>query len=494
MIVIGIIIAVNFLSAQIFYRFDLTESKDYSLSAASRKTAGELDDVVSLKAYFTENLPSQYVNLRQDVGDVLDEYAAYSGGRIKYEFIDPKDDKELERELYLSGIPQLQFNVLEKDKYQIVKGYLGLVVHYGDKKEAIPVIQSTENLEYQITLAIKKVTGKIAAKVAFLASNGTADLENELGQAGKKLSEIYEVGMVDLKKDKEVPAGVNALIIAGPTEKFDEKELKALDKFITGGGALLFLADGVTIKKGLDSEANDLGLDGFFKNLGVKLNKDLVADVNSGVASFNQGFITFSTNYPLWPKVVKSGFDQNNGAVSRLESLVLPWVSSVEILKDQVGGAQYWELVKTTDSAERQVSAYDLNPQRPMGEAGVEKGRFILAAAVFGEFKSAYEKGVKGKGRLLVVGDSDFIKDRFISGVPDNMLFFQNAVDSLVLDEDLVNIRSKGVMEKPIKDLAENRKALVRYGNIFAATVAVIVFGLVRYYFRRKKKAGVAEN
>jgi hypothetical protein len=49
-------------------------------------------------------------------------------------------------------------------------------------------------------------------------------------------------------------------------------------------------------------------------------------------------------------------------------------------------------------------------------------------------------------------------------------------------------------MEKPIKDLAENRKALVRYGNIFAATVAVIVFGLVRYYFRRKKKAGVAEN
>lgn len=486
-IVIGILAVLNFFSYQIFYRWDLTANKDYSISKASKKTSEDLDDVVNIRAYFTENLPSQYINLRQEVRDILDEYANYSGGKVRVEFIDPKDNEELQRELYLSGIPELQFNVLEKDKYQVVKGYLGMVIQYGDKKEAIPVVQSTENLEYQITLAIKKVTNKVDAKVGLVTSNKTASLDSDISEAHKKLAELYQVREIDLKKEKNIDKEIKTLIIIGPTEKFEENELKMLDRFLMQGGSLLFLVDGVKIEEGLRAQANEVGLDKLLESYGIKLSHDLIADIYSGVASFSQGFVTFSTNYPLWPKVVKEGFDQNNAAVAKLESLVLPWASSVEILSDKIDKEnQVWHLAKTTNKASRQTDSYDLNPEGNFF-SGSQRGQYDLAAAIFGKFKSAYEQDLNGKGRLIVVGDSDFIKDRFTRGIPDNLLFFQNLVDSLSLDEDLINIRSKGVSERPIKEIGDTAKMAIRYGNIFGLTVIVVAFGLVRYFMRKRR-------
>ena len=132
-IALGILIVLNFFSYNIFYRFDLTQNKDYSISKVSKNTVADLKDIVSIKAYFSANLPAQYINLRQEVSDILEEYGSYSGGKVRFEFIDPGDDQALEQELYLAGIPQLQFNVLEKDKYQVVNGYLGLLIQYGEK-------------------------------------------------------------------------------------------------------------------------------------------------------------------------------------------------------------------------------------------------------------------------------------------------------------------------------------------------------------------------
>ncbi len=147
-IVIGILIVLNFFSYQIFYRWDLTQNKDYSISKVSKKTVSDLKDVVNIKVYFSKDLPSQFINLRQEVADILDEYVNYSNGNIRIEFIDPKKDSQTEQELAMLGIPQLQFNVLEKDKYQVVNGYLGIAVKYGDKTQTIPVVEDTRDLEY----------------------------------------------------------------------------------------------------------------------------------------------------------------------------------------------------------------------------------------------------------------------------------------------------------------------------------------------------------
>jgi ABC-type uncharacterized transport system involved in gliding motility auxiliary subunit len=46
---------------------------------------------------------------------------------------------------------------------------------------------------------------------------------------------------------------------------------------------------------------------------------------------------TISVPYPFWVKIAKENFDQQNPIVSQLESLVLPWASPLEIVKEKNG-------------------------------------------------------------------------------------------------------------------------------------------------------------
>ena len=486
MIIIGILVVLNFFSYNIFYRFDLTQNKDYSLSQASKQSVADLKDIVSLKVYFSVDLPTQFLNLRQTVGDILDEYASYSGGKIRVEFINPKADQTTRQELYLAGIPELQFNALEKDKYQVINGYLGMLIKYGEKAQAIPVIENTKDLEYQITSAIKKVTSAKIAKIAFWQGNGAADAKTEISAAYEKLADIYDVSLFNYATEKNLSNDLDTLIIIGPKEKFKDEELKAIDGFLVRGGSLVILADGVKVEQGLSASKNDTGLNKILEAYGLKLNENLVLDVNNGLASFSQGFVTFTTNYPYWPKVIKSGFDQNNPAVSRLEGLVLPWASSVEVAPDKTKELAVSYLAVTSDRALAAADNFRLDPQAPISD-GV-KGKFNLAVSLAGKFSSAFNNVNSGAGRLILAGDSDFIRDGFLRNNPDNLLFFQNLVDSLSLGNDLIVIRSKGVTERPLKEISEPVKAAIRYGNIFGLTALVMLFGLIRYFLRRRMR------
>ncbi len=485
-IVIGILAVLNFFSYNIFHRFDLTQNKDYSLSNESKQTAGNLNDIVNINVYLSGNLPSQYVNLRQDIGDILDEYASYSKGKVKVAFIDPKDDKNLQSELYADGIPELQFNVLQKDQYQVVNGYMGILIQYGDKKEPIPVADNTKNLEYEITLAIKKVTGQINANVGFATSNGILSTTNDISDAYKSIADMYNVENVDL--NSKIPEDLNTLIIVGPKDKFTTDEQKNIDAFLMRGGSILFLLDGVKIDTGLIASANNVGLDNLLENYGLKLNHDLVLDTSAGMASFTQGFLSFATPYPFWPKITQEGFDRNDTAVAKLGSLILPWASSVETTSNMDKSNSVSYLVKTTNEAWRQTKNFDLNPQTAFNSKD-GNNQYDLAIAAFGKFKSAFGNGETNNGRIILVGNSQFLEDKFLNNAPDNLVFFQNLVDSLSLDQGMIAIRSKGLTERPIKNVSDAEKAFARYGNIFGLTVIVLIFGLARYYLRRRIKS-----
>jgi gliding-associated putative ABC transporter substrate-binding component GldG len=475
LLIIGILVVVNFLSYQIFTRFDLTENKAYSISQVSKKTVKELDDIVNIKVYFSEDLPSQFITLRQEVGDILDEYEAYSDGNIRIEFINPDDDESTARELYTKGIPQLTFQTFEKDKAQVVNGYMGMTISFGDNTEVIPVLdKDTSSLEYQVTTAIKKITAEQMATIAFLASNGTANLQQEISSAYQAVSELYSVDIVDLAEQEEIPAAITTLIIAGPKEEFSEAQLETLEAFLARGGNVLALVDGVLIEQGLQARANNTGLESLLAERGVSLENNLVADVRNAMASFSQGFMTFSTNYPFWPKITSDSFNKDNSAVSGLESVVLRWASSLDIASEQE--ENIIPLAYTSPKAWQEKDKFNLNPQQNIRKSGDQK--FTLAALI--------EAGQEGEGRIIVVGDSDFIVN---NNNADNLTFFQNLVDSLSLDDDLISIRSKTVTSRPIQeDLEDGTRGFIRYANIFGVTIVVLVFGMTRYYLRRKSR------
>ena len=499
-IIIGLLLVVNFIFSQIHFRWDLTANGDYSLSEVSKKTAANLDDVVNVKAYFSKNLPAQYLNLQQDVSDMLSEYASYSNGKIKVQMIDPASLSDAQTELAAKGIPTLQFNVLRNDSYQVVNGYLGISIQYGSKTEVIPVVSDTSNLEYQITSDLKKLVGKNLPIIGLVTSNKTVPATGDpnsgdtlMTQAYDKLAELYQVKNVDLSKD-QITDDISTLLIVGPKDKFTDDELKKIDAFVMKGKSLVLLVDGVNVAKGLGATKNDLGLDKLLSAYGLKLNENLIADASSnGRASFssNSGSytMTYMINYPLWPKVLPNNMDNSNIIVANLQSIIFPWASSIEATPKDGENIVY--LAKSTASSLAETDSFVLDPQA-VGKIGGTQGQYDLAVYVSGKLTSAFGTGSTDKARIVLVGDSDFATDMFTGNGSDNMLFFQNLVDGLSLDSGLINIRAKTATERPINLPAPAAKETMRYLNIFAVTAIVIIIGLLRYFLRRRNKKQVA--
>lgn len=492
-LLIGILIVVNFFSYNIFYRFDLTENKIYSISDASKNTLGDLEDIVNIKAYFSSNLPSQLLSLTQEVEDLLDEYVAYSGGKVKLEYIDPKiDDEKTQQELYYKGIPQLTFEVVEKDKQQLVAGYMGLTISFGDNTESIPALkQNISDLEYQLTTKIKKVVAEEVAVIGFLSSHGAPAVAENMQTAYASLGELYTIRMIDLAgEEASIDADLKTLIIAGAKEQFSEDQLKEINAFVARGGALIVLADGVAIGDGLVASAQTTGLETLLGDYGLKLNNDLVADQRSGRASFSQGFFSFSTAYPFWPLINSDGFSEDYSAVAGLENVILPWSSSISIDESKLAGVNVSKLIQSTEKSWTQRDTFQIVPNQ-IPNASLTAEKYNLAVAINGEIKNPYAEGdEKMNANIIVVGDSDFATEGFIGNNPDNLNLFLNIVDSVSLDDDLIEIRSKVATSRPIDetDLDDAKRASLRYMNVFGITVLVVIFGVSRYFGRRRSR------
>ena len=495
LLVIGIIVVLNFFSYKIFAHFDLTENKAYSISKVSKNTVGKLDDVVNVNAYFSKNLPSQLISTRQEVTDILNEYAAYSGGKIRIEYIDPGTDQDAQMKMAQLGIPQINFEVFEKDKRQLINGYFGLTITFGEKTEAIPVVKSdTSDLEYQLTTAIKKVISEKIATIGYLKDHKTATTDEEFAAGYKSITELYTVEDVEITdKNPNIPDTVNTLVVVAPKEKFTDKQIEAIKKFVNNGGALLVLADGVKMEKGMQPVKNDIALDKLSGAFGLKFNQDLVADQRSGLASFSQGFFSFTTPYVLWPKFDKSGFNANETSVSRLADVVLHWASSIDI----VGKDADKNYTKLAFTSAKGWALKDLNVAPNTITAPADGTKETAVAVMVGPKAQlgVDDKAQSMKGKAIFVGDADFAQDRFLSidgelrQGTDNMRFFQNLVDTLSLDGDLIAIRSKIVSSRPIQnDIPDAVRLGMRYANIFGVTLLVVGYGMIRYFMRRKSR------
>ena len=110
-VVAAILILLNIVSVRLFGRLDFTKNNLFTLSDASKNLVKGLDDRLTVKAYFTEDVPAPYNNIRRTVLDQLNEYKAYSKGNMQFEFIDPSGEKG-EQEAQQQGIQPVQVQVI----------------------------------------------------------------------------------------------------------------------------------------------------------------------------------------------------------------------------------------------------------------------------------------------------------------------------------------------------------------------------------------------
>lgn len=518
-VIFGILAIINYISSRHFSRVDLTEAKQFTISESTRSVLARLDDVVNIRVYFTarKKLPSRLVSLEQQVSDLVDEYRAYSGGNLNIQFIDPENDPEDEQAARALGIQQIPLQVIEKDKMQVLNAYLGMAVLYGDKSEMIPQVLNIRNLEYELTSRILKVTQTEQLTVGFLSGHGERDFETELRGIKGALGEQYRV--IQVTGGGPVPGEVTTLVIAGPKD-VPERDKYEIDQFIMRGGKAVFLVDALDLLEGmLHAPIVESGLEDLLKHYGVTMKKELVLDPVNSNAAFNMGIMTFSLPYPYWPKVIGPGFDKDSPVVSELSTLVLPWTSPVEVAgaSEEEGGepetdtspVEVMVLAKSSPRAWTQKGPFNLNPQQRFLNLAGEEGEVPLAVALTGTFESFYagreipevevEEGQEPPEpsplltgspptQIVVVGSSMFVIDDFLMQFPTGGIFFLNSVDWLTVGGDLIGIRSRGVVDRPLREISEGAKSFVKFANIFAIPILVVVYGLLRVYARRRAR------
>jgi ABC-type uncharacterized transport system involved in gliding motility auxiliary subunit len=190
---------------------------------------------------------------------------------------------------------------------------------------------------------------------------------------------------------------------------------------------------------------------------------------------------------------------------SELESMVLPWASSLELISKEGESIEATALAKTSEFAWTAQSPYNLDPSNRLNPPASTLKAYTVAASLSGTFKSFYAgkeippveadesdadetltptKTESEPTQIVVVGNSKFLEQER----PGGQLFFLNVVDWLTLGEDLISIRSRTVTERPLKEVSESEKAFIRFICIFGIPLIVVAFGLLRYFLRRRAK------
>ena len=196
LVIAASLVFLNLISRNWFERLDLTDNKMYTLSSSSRSVVKKIDDLMTMKVFFSNNLPGQYGNNRRYLQDILEEYAAYSKGNIRFEFNTPEENEDVQQEAQRLGIQPVQLQVIENDKMEVKRVHMGLAILYQDEVEVIPVIQTTTGLEYEVTTKIKRLVETDKPVVAIGKTESQAGVENTAIM--DKLQQRYTVRSVDL--------------------------------------------------------------------------------------------------------------------------------------------------------------------------------------------------------------------------------------------------------------------------------------------------------
>lgn len=475
----GIAALITVIGARFPYRLDLTQGKMYQLTPATVETLTQLDDVVNIKLYSSQELPAQLRPILRDTKDILSDYETYGNGNIRVTIENPSANPSVANEANSLGIREVQFNVIGQEELQLKKGYLGLAVLYGGETETIPLISNTADLEYQLTSFIRKLTTDEKKTVAFLTGHGEKSTSANYQTWSTELEKLFAIEEVTLDEDSTIPEHVSTLVVAGTSEPVDEATREKLANYFNAGGSLLMLIDAITVQDGLlSASVNPNSLADFVATFGVTVGQDIVYDVRSSeMVTFGGDGTSFVMQYPFWPRAM--AVKGETPITSRINTLVMPWPSSVETNETLTElGFTATELFTTSEFGSKQVGSFNLSPDQQLLPTDVSS--IPLAMSVIGD------ETEDGKvPRMIVVGDSDFLADQYVTATPENLAFGIEAASWLSQEQSLAEIQLKQRSSNQLLFQNQSQISLVKYGNLALAVVLPLIIGSVRLVRRR---------
>jgi len=478
LLVIGTILLVNYLTTRFFLRLDFTEDSRYTLSNATKNILRELHEPVTVTAYFSGNLPPQLDQVKRDFRDMLIEYSNYSKGMIVYEFVDPLKDDKMQSKAQQAGVTQMQVQVREKDQIKAQIAYMGAVINYGEQKEALQSIQSATGLEYLLTSTLKKMVVKDKPLIGLIQGHGEPNL-GKLWQAKQFLDILYQTELINLADSSIQLKKYKTLAIIGPTDSIPLMQLAKLDQFLESGGRIFVAINRAKadLKQNQVTTAVNTRLETWLSQKGIDVNSNLVIDENCARVGVQlQPGYYMPVSFPYFVKVSNFG---KHPISSGLEGVYLQLTSSITFSGDS--SIKFTPILFSSEHTGTKPAEGYLDVMRKWSEADFPVSKLTLGAAVEGKFG-------KGKpSKMVIIGDADFplSEDQQNQVNADNINLFVNSIDWLSDDTGLVQLRTQGATERPIKEMEDTKRAIIKYLNFLLPIILALAYGIFRFQRNR---------
>lgn len=556
---LAIIAVLNVIGSYVYTRVDLTSEKRYTLSDATKRMLRELDDIVYFRIYLEGEFPAGFKRLRNSTREMLDEFRAYSNN-VQYEFINPaaisnqQERNALHEELVRDGLIPTELFVSTSEGRQQQVIFPGAIVTYKQRKQPLHILtsrpgsqpeaalnQSIQNLEYNISSIIRRLSVQTRPKIAFIEGQGELD-DIQLAGASEALRDYYTIERVridgqisSLAQRTEIDSAnyrirnkYEAILIAKPMRPFSERDKFIIDQFIMYGGKVLWFIDPVHAT--MDSlrtadqtigVSNDINLSDQLFRYGVRLNNNLVMDlqalpimvITGGVGGQpQQNFLAWDFFPLMTPRI-------DHPVVNNVDAIMGHFTSTIDLI--DTPGVEKTVLL-TTSQYSRVVNtpvliSLEIMKQEP-DESLYRNPYQPVAVLLEGEFESLYKNrippeiaGDSGIGfreiseptKMLVVADGDIVRnqvqrtqrqplplgfDQDTRQQFGNREFLLNAVNYLCDDSGIIAVRSREIKLRMLDGpRIRQNKVFWQTFNTLVPVAVIMLFGLIRFVIRKRK-------
>ncbi len=566
-----------------------TDGLEYQITSKIEKMTSKISallgmkDKISLKLFFSsnladvaprmriENLTDVPANVEKVVGEMNEEYY----DRLELKRYDTAADTTLFDLATRYNVLTLRWPTLTDRTGLVVlragKGSIGLVVEHGGKHETIPLMNVVNvplfGTQYELVKAdeLKETLGNaldavidINKKIGYLTSNGTLPLygapqmpgqmrqEEGLSNFNALLSENYSIVPVDLKGGKEVPEGINCLIVAGPREQFNDWELFQIDQFLMRGKSLAFLLDPyqeVQAQQQFGQQAFYLPvntrLDSLLAHYGADIEQAYVLDKSCYEQRVPQAYGGGNQKLYFAPIIKPDKIDADLPFMRNIKGLVTLMAAPVDLEEDTIkrNSLRGDVVFSSSNDSWLMKGRVDLNPWaiRPP-EDRAEYKSYPLAALLRGAFPSYFagksipprpteasadsaaaktaksakpakpaekrteefaQEGTmiqKGSaGAIFLIGTSALLKNNMVDeqGKSPNATFIMNVLDDLNGRDEYAEMRSKLQQFNPLRNVSGASRTLIKTFNIAGLPVLVVVCGIFVWVRRAAHKKAI---
>ena len=551
LIVILVLAVIGVLSSKWFFRIDLTAEKRYTLSTKTRTILKNLDKDVYVQVFLDGEMPVGFKRMRNAIKDMLDEFEAYAGKHLTYEFINPSEGKSAKerdkyyKELYKKGLRPT--DVQQRDKEGGISSKIifpGAVINYNGMEMAVNFLNnnpslpaavnlnhSIEGIEYNLIRGIKTLSADTIYHIAFIEGHGELP-EITVEDAEKELSKYFTIDRGVIGGKPGILDKFAAVIIAKPEKPFNEADKFVLDQYLMRGGKILWLLDKVKISADslMFSSSTfgipiDLHLNDMLFKYGVRLEGSLIQDMRCGMIPVNTAIVGNAPHYVPAPWLYYPLMAPQKHPLSRNLNLVKgEFVSPLDTVRGN-GEISKHILLRTsrytrTRGAPLLVSLEEI--RKPPPEQEFNRPDLITGVLLEGTFESVFRnrllsaiipgsyadfKETSVPTRMIVFSDGDIIRngvrragnkwvslplgqDRLTQQTYGNKDLIVNAVNYLVDDQNLMELRGREFKLRLLdKEKINDHRLYWEVFNTLLPILLIIVAGIIVNLLRKQRFA-----